>query len=131
LIDEVMPALRDTEWRVLCVVVRGTLGWREGDGRKRRDWITHSQLKRRTGRASEAVSRAVQSLVRRGYLIVSDESGVELLSPHRRRRSGSRLYFQLSPAITSRARPDSVSVIEFREPKTTIENPDKESNGCG
>lgn len=131
LIDEVMPTLGDTEWRILCVVTRATLGWREGAGRKRRDWITHAQLKRRTGRAGEAVSRAVQSLVRRGCLIVSDESGVVLPTPDVRRRSGGRLYYQLSPALASRSQTGTLSVTGLREPKTTKETRDKESKGCG
>lgn len=51
LIDRVMPTLRDTELRVLLVVVRQTLGWQVGKDpylRKERDWLTQSQLMRRT-----------------------------------------------------------------------------------
>ena len=41
LLDDAMPLLSDTEWRVLCVVVRQTLGWEDGQGgRKREDWLT-------------------------------------------------------------------------------------------
>jgi len=50
LLDEWLPRLKDTEWRLLCVVVRQTLGWKNGKGRKRRDWMSQSQLMKRTGR---------------------------------------------------------------------------------
>src|SRR6266404_747997 len=76
LIDRIMPTLRDTEWRVLCTVVRQTLGWHSAAGkRKTSDWLTQSQLKRRTGRESAAVSQAIESLVRKGLLCVRDETG--------------------------------------------------------
>lgn len=60
--DELLPGLGDTELRLLLVVLRGTLGYREPDGAggwrpKQRDWISHGQLLRRTGRGSEAISR--------------------------------------------------------------------------
>lgn len=99
LLDTRMPALRDTEWRVLCVVVRQTLGWKEGKGRRRRDWLSHSQLKRRTGRAGEAVSRAVDNLVRQGLLEVRDEKGHLLLTKEKRRRSMGRLSYALKERV--------------------------------
>ncbi len=63
LVDEVLPTLKDTELRVLLIVLRQTLGWREGsDTRarwryKRRDWISHSQMVRRTGRGVKRYRR--------------------------------------------------------------------------
>jgi|GEM_PF-2597351 len=101
LIDDIMPLLRDTQWRVLCVVVRQTIGWRspDGRGRKSRDWLTQSQLKRRTGRASEALSRAVDGLVRRGLIEVVDEQGSGLTTAAERRRCRGRLYYRLGAAL--------------------------------
>ena len=107
LVDEVMPRLRDTELRVLLVVVRQTLGWQEGPDpmhRKERDWLTQSQLMRRTGRASAAVARAVDALVRDGLIEVLDRAGTPA---GRRRRNGAaisgRLYYRLSPHSLSPA----------------------------
>jgi hypothetical protein len=99
LIDDVMPALRDTELRVLLVVLRQTLGRREprGDGTwaaRRRDWLSHAQLRRRTGRGSEAVSAAIAALVERGFIVVEDAAGVPLATTAERRRALSRLYFR-------------------------------------
>ena len=99
LVDEVMPHLRDTELRVLLVVLRQTWGWQAsplaGDWRhKRRDWISHRQLCRRTGRGSDAVSGAVASLTTAGLIVVEDAGGTSLATPEERRRCLGRLYFR-------------------------------------
>ena len=99
LMDEVIPHLRDTELRVCLVVFRQTWGYRTGgpgkDPRhKRRDWISHRQLCRRTGRGSDAVSAAVASLTSAGLIAVEDEAGRPLPTPEERRRCLGRLYFR-------------------------------------
>lgn len=98
LLDRVMPALRDTELRVLLVVVRQTLGWQSGTNparRKERDWLTQSQLMRRTGRANGAVAHAVDALVQAGLIIVTDRAGTPLKGADDRRRHLGHLYYQL------------------------------------
>ncbi len=108
LVDEVMPRLRDTELRIMLVVLRQTWGWRadrseggkhkhgekHGGKHKRRDWLSHRQLCRRTGRGSDAVSGAVASLVEAGLLVVEDAGGTALATAEERRRCLSRLYFR-------------------------------------
>ena len=104
LLDGAMPRLRDTELRVLLVVVRQTLGWQAGPEtarRKERDWLTQSQLMRRTGRASGAVARAMDTLVRASLIEVSDRAGAPLGTPAERRRHLGRLYYRLSLAVAS------------------------------
>ena len=94
--DDLMPQLGDTQWRVLCVIGRATLGWRDkNDASKRRqqDWLTHSQLKRRTGRTSSAVSGAVDALVRRNLIQVRDAQGQWRLSANDRRSCGGQLFY--------------------------------------
>lgn len=98
LLDQVMPTLRDTELRVLLVIVRQTLGWQKGpepSQRKTKDWLTQSQLMRRTGRASEAVARAVDALVQAGLISVLNQAGMTLRTPAERRRHLGHLYYQL------------------------------------
>jgi len=98
LLDEVMPTLKDTQWRVLCVVVRQTLGWSAGHGRRRaRCWLSQSELKRRTGRQSEAVSKAIEYLVRRGLLEVATLRRDPLMTAAARRRCGGSVYYGLAP----------------------------------
>lgn len=100
LLDEVMPTLRDTEWRLLCVIVRQTLGWQEETGRrKNRDWLTHRQLKARTGRSSEAVCRAIETLVARDLIEVEDKEGRRLETPQERQHRQGQLFFRLAPRL--------------------------------
>ena len=102
LLDRAMPTLRDTELRVLLVVVRQTLGWQVSPGspqRKDRDWLTQSQLMRRTGRAGGAVSRAVDALVQAGLIGVVDRAGMPVRTPAERRRHLGHLYFQLRSGV--------------------------------
>ncbi len=98
LLDRVMPTLRDTELRVLLVVVRQTLGWMVGTDparRKDRDWLTQGQLMQRAGRASEAVSHAVDTLVQAGLINVTDRKGIPKKTAEERRRHLGHLYYQL------------------------------------
>ncbi len=116
LVDTVMPRLRDTELRVMLVVLRQTWGWKmdrtnvdkpevvmqactskqatHKQPTKRRDWLSHRQLCRRTGRGSDAVSAAVASLTASGLIIVEDAGGKPLTTPDERRRCLGRLYFR-------------------------------------
>ena len=98
LLDQVMPTLRDTELRVLLVVVRQTRGWQDGphvSQRKERDWLTQSQLMGRTGRGSGAVAQAVDVLVQAGLIEVQDRAGTPLNTAAERRRHLGRLYYRL------------------------------------
>jgi hypothetical protein len=96
-----MPRLKDTELRVLLVVLRQTWGWKTdgtetspGRRTKRRDWLSHNQLCQRTGRSSDAVSGAVASLTAAGLIVVEDAGGHPLRTPEERRRCLGRLYFR-------------------------------------
>lgn len=65
LLDRLLPELKDTELRLLLVIVRQTLGWqREG----RPVIISYRTLMKRTGRGSEAVSKAIRALHARGVI---------------------------------------------------------------
>ncbi len=99
LLDTVMPLLRDTEWRVLCVVVRRTVHFRQGSQAGRATWITRSQMLDATGRDSEAVSRAVDALVQRHLLSVCDEAGRPLDTPPSRRAARGQQLFALHPQL--------------------------------
>ena len=104
LLDQVMPILRDTELRVLLVVVRQTRGWQDGPSsaqRKERDWLTQSQLMGRTGRGSGAVAHAVDALVQASLIEVQDRAGTPLKTAAERRRHLGRLYYRLGPASAS------------------------------
>lgn len=97
LIDEVMPTLKDTEWRLLCVIARQTIGWVDGNGkRKQRDWMSQSQLIAKTGRNSAALSAALDALVRKNLVECQAENGELLEVPEKRRSHRGRVYFSLA-----------------------------------
>ena len=103
--DVLMPALTDTEWRILCVVLRQTLGWVDREnltGRKERDWITQSQFQHRTGKSRDALSRGVQGLVAKGLLLVENEVGEPMETPRKRQRARERLYYRLGALLEGR-----------------------------
>lgn len=54
-----MPTLKDTELRVLLVLLRQTVGWQKTG---RPVVIPYRSLKKRTGRQSEAIAGALRSL---------------------------------------------------------------------
>ena len=120
LLDDVMPLLSDTEWRLLCVVARQTLGWEDGQGgRKKEDWLTQSQLKARTGRASEAISRALNGLAQKGLVQVRSEAGELLATPQARQRCPGRLLFGLAPQATDT--PQAVPGMRMRNANSQSE----------
>jgi hypothetical protein len=97
LLDRLMPRLRDVEWRLICVLVRQTLGWQTGDGKpKQSDWLSHSQLRRRTGRSSSAISPAIEFLCRNRLVEIDDGQGNSLRTAFERRRHRGPLFFRLN-----------------------------------
>lgn len=119
LLDRVMPRLTDTEWRLICVVVRQTYGWSLGGGtRKSSDWLSHFQLKQRTGRQSAAISQAIDTLVRAGLLAVRDVKGRPMYTPQARRRSQEHLCFSLNPLVTSSDFQKRFAHARFRNSKS-------------
>lgn len=123
LLDQVMPTLRDTELRVLLVVVRQTRGWQDGPNvsqRKERDWLTQSQLMGRTGRGSGAVAHAVEALVQVGLIEVQDRTGRPLNTPSERRRHLGRLYYRLGTASGPVSGPVRARVAKIPATKSPV-----------
>lgn len=127
--DQVLPTLKDTELRVLLIVLRQTLGWHGNgpNGSKAADWLSHSQLRERTGRASEAVSSAVDVLVRRGLIEVADATGCAIPTSAQRRAHQGRLYYRPGrliplPGMAPVSDASDTSKSEIRKAKTTTSN---------
>ena len=73
-----MKEMSDTELRVVLIVTRATLGWvldREKGMRKEEDWISHYQLKQKTGRESGAISKAIDRCIQKGWIEARDYGG--------------------------------------------------------
>lgn len=70
-----MPTLRDTEFRVLVVLIRSTTGWnREGVAVR----LSYGHLKRRTGRSSEAIANALRSLHGQGLIHITSRRAAKM-----------------------------------------------------
>jgi GTPase Era involved in 16S rRNA processing len=100
IIREWMPLLKDVELRVLLVITDQTLGWIEDIAtgrRKEEDWIAHSQLVRKTGRSTRAISYAIRKLADELNIIeVYDEQKNILDSAAKRMKCGDKLFYRLA-----------------------------------
>src|SRR3990167_8388876 len=93
-----MNKMNDTELRVVLVVTRATFGWeidKEIGRRKEEDWISRKQLIQKTGAGSRAISMAINSCVKRGWIEVRNSRGELLETPQKRKIAGSKLYYRL------------------------------------
>lgn len=95
-----MPRLKDVELRVLLVVADQTLGWVEDfetGRRKDKDWISHYQLRQKTGRSDRAISVAVRVLIETHRIVEAYSGSGECLdTTYKRRKLGSRIYYRLN-----------------------------------
>ena len=115
LLDYWMPRLKDTELRIVLLVARQTFG-RAG---KNADWLAHSQLKARTGRASEAISAAIDALVRSGLLEVFTAEGRTLSSPRERQAHRGALLYRIAPTALQESLVAGKPKTETAKAKTT------------
>lgn len=69
--DVIMPNLSPNAFKVLCVAIRQTLGWADGNGgRKKTDKISYSQFMEKAGIGSKTtVSKALTECLEAGYLL--------------------------------------------------------------
>lgn len=101
LFDVHLNALHLAELKVLLVIIRQTLGWKDRRallGRKEIDWISNVQLQSKTGSSRRAISTAIESLVSKKLIEVFDDRG-NLLNDPEKRKGKLRLYFKLSSAF--------------------------------
>jgi hypothetical protein len=93
---DVALTLPETEARLLLLVTRDTIGYAAGPGLRRASVrLSHKQIGRRIGRSSTAISQAIEGLVSRGLLEVTDEAGAVLATGRERRAQRSALRFRL------------------------------------
>ena len=99
LLDRYLPSLSESKLKILLVILRQTNGWincRTGK-HKTRDRISHSQFKEKTGLCSKIISKAIQSLVLKGLITVTDKAGNQL--PNTSDRKGNpRLFYSFQPS---------------------------------
>ena len=110
-----MAKMTDTEFRIVMVVVRATLGWEidhKTGMRKKEDWISYSQLKRRTGRGYTALAKAINSCIRNGWIEARDREG-NLLDT-KNKRIGKRVFYRLGKEILLKNDGNEILVKEYK-----------------
>lgn len=98
-IDVYFPYMTSPERDILQIIFRQTLGWKDErttTGRKESDWISHSQFEFKTRWSRRTIVMAIQKLVDRRLIDVTDCRGCLLNSPEQR-RGRQRLYYR--PAL--------------------------------
>lgn len=98
-----MRKMSDTELRVVLVVTRATLGWEldhETGMRKKEDWISQKQLTQQTGKSNKAISTAIDSCVKKGWIEARDKEGNFLMTPEDRARK--RIFYRLGRIFLSK-----------------------------
>jgi len=122
-----MRKMNDTEFRIVMLVVRATLGWesdKDTGMRKTEDWISSRQLKEKTGRQSGALSKAIDKCIKEGWIEARSKKG-EILDT-KGKRKGKNIYFRLGNSILFTTSSESEEVI-VKESSTSSESANAES----
>lgn len=95
-LDEYWQSISGAEAKILGVIVRSTYGWidKYTGKRKLKDWISHSQMSKKAGLSDRTVTTAIQSLIEKKMIIVTDTRGESLLDPQKRKFT-QRIYYSL------------------------------------
>jgi phage replication O-like protein O len=95
--DDYLPSLKLNELKVLLIILRQTVGYH-----KDKDWISSSQMEKKTGLSRRSISHAIDELVNNN-LIVATSDGGEILSTSEKRKGRQRIFFG-SPLTPSEKR---------------------------
>lgn len=100
IIDEWAGRLSGTEFKILIVITRQTIGWIEDfetGRRKSRDWLSMSQIELKTGGKRRTISDAVKALIEKHHLIeATDAEGNLLDTGEKRRKNFGQIFYRLT-----------------------------------
>ncbi len=122
LFDRHLKNLKASELKVLLVIIRQTLGWK--NKRNTRDWISGSQFKSKTGLSKRSIGNAITSLQKRGLIRVTDYKNNVLSVPTQRQYS-VRNYYALNTNLSVKT---SQRVRKKQPVSTQNLRPTKETN---
>lgn len=93
LFDTYLSSFTESELKVILVVIRQTLGWKDmrTGNRKVRDRISGSQFREKTGLSKRVITNAIAKLSERGLLEITDYNGAKL--SHSLDRKGKTYLF--------------------------------------
>ncbi len=101
LFDVYLSEFKKSHLKIFLVVVRQTLGWKDEKTklkRKMHDWISNSQLRKKTKISKRGITRATDDLVKKNLIEVLDCDG-NLLDTSELRKGKKRLYYRLSTYV--------------------------------
>lgn len=92
--DEHLPALTESELKILLIIIRQTNGWIDKftGKRKTRDRISHSQFINKTGLSRRIISNAIKSLCTKGLININCHIGNILDNSEDRKGKTSLIY---------------------------------------
>ena len=94
--DHYLSSLSKAELKLVLVITRQTLGWfdKRTGMRKNRDRISISQFYKKTSLSRRAITLALQSLVQKSLITITDYRNNEMLHPSNR-KGKAYLYYSL------------------------------------
>ncbi len=95
--DTYLPKLSESELKVLLIIIRQTLGWKDPITKKPKewDWISNAFFVKKTGLSKRSVGTAIASLIVKKIIQVKNEKGVVAHHPVIRRRA-FKLFYKIS-----------------------------------
>lgn len=112
LFDKFLSILTVAELKVILVIIRQTNGWINLTTKKRksRDCITYRQFMYKTGLSRRIISQAVQNLIEKGLISVTNYDNQPLLFP--KHRKGKR-YLYYAPLINYKLGPGKSHIKNY------------------
>ncbi|MCG3165541.1 MAG: hypothetical protein POELPBGB_01309 [Bacteroidia bacterium] len=119
---------------VLLVIIRGTYGWvnKVTGKRKERDRITAGQFMKKTGLAKRTISSAIQTLLEKGLISVTNYPGKDLSTPLSR-KGKSYIYYAFQPmqkTTSSSAKNNDIPVQITTYNKKNIKKENNTKENC-
>jgi hypothetical protein len=124
LFDELLKTLSKSELSVLLTIIRKTIGMvnpNDTDKRIEKAWISQGLFMRCTGLSGRAVSNAIDSLVKRYLIIVTNSEGHHLKTKTSR-RGVFKLYYSSSLLLEQNQEKRKSSEPTYRNPVTNCHN---------
>lgn len=68
-LDHVLPRVSGVEWKIISVIIRGTVGWQQQGGKHRQEVeLTNERLQKLTGVGSQALCAGIKKAMDRGVV---------------------------------------------------------------
>ncbi len=119
-----MKKMRDTELRIVLIVMRKTLGWIESPGtkkRKKEDWIAFGQLTKFSGRTRKAISAAIDTCVKNKWIEARNKKGDILDTPQKRMIGrGGKIFYRLGKVFSSKIKREKDTPFMIKGVKNSI-----------